>query len=79
VSPNGRQVAVAMYFSGDVLLHDAATMRVQHRLAIGPQPAADEVRRGEMIFHDASYRLQRWLSCSTARRPASTIGTGRQS
>jgi len=65
VSPDGREVAVAMYFSGTVVFVDGATMKVDRTVAVAPQPSANEVRRGEAIFHDADFCFQRWLSCST--------------
>ena len=65
VSHDGKQVAVAMYFSGTIAFVDTATMEVTQSVAIGSQPPADDVRRGEMIFHDATYCFQHWLSCST--------------
>ena len=65
VSPDGREVAVAMYFSGTIAFLDPATMKVGRTVAVGPQPPANEARRGETIFHDANFCFQRWLSCST--------------
>lgn len=65
VSPDGRQLAVAMYFSGTVVFVDAATMKVTRSVPLARQPTADDVRRGETIFHDANYCFQHWLSCST--------------
>ena len=65
VSPDGREVAVAMYFSGTVALVDAASLKTRGIVAVAPQPPADEARRGETIFHDADYCFEQWLSCST--------------
>jgi YVTN family beta-propeller protein len=65
VTPDGKLLAVALYFSGSVVFVDTATLRVVRSVPIGRQPAADAVRRGEMIFHDATYCFERWLSCST--------------
>lgn len=65
VSPDGRQIAVAMYYSGTVVLIDAATREVVASVSLGPQPPEDDARRGESIFHDAEYCFQRWLSCAT--------------
>lgn len=65
LSPDGKQLAVGMYFSGQVLLLDTATSRLAATLSMGDQPEADIVRRGESIFHDARYAFQQWLSCAT--------------
>ena len=34
-------------------------------VSLGPGRAPDAARRGEMLFHDATYCFQRWLSCAT--------------
>lgn len=65
ISPDGKTLAVAMYFSGTVLLVDADTGSVSRTVSLGDQPEPDDVRRGEAIFHDANYAFQRWLSCAT--------------
>jgi YVTN family beta-propeller protein len=65
LSPDGRQLAAAMYFSGQVAQADAATGKVMAMIPIGAQSEPDEARRGEMIFHDATYTFQHWLSCAT--------------
>jgi DNA-binding beta-propeller fold protein YncE len=65
VSPDGRQLAVAEYFSGTVSLVDAERGVVRKTIAPGRQPPADAVRRGETIFHDATRCYQQWLACAT--------------
>ncbi len=65
VAPDGRTLAVGVYFSGSVLLADADSGEVARSVPLGPQGEPDEVRRGEMIFHDATYCFQHWLSCAT--------------
>ncbi|MCH5373875.1 MAG: hypothetical protein JJ992_07860, partial [Planctomycetes bacterium] len=65
VSPDGKRVAAAMYYSGDIAWIDADAVKVARTTPLGNQPAADEARRGESIFHDAEYCFQRWLTCST--------------
>ncbi len=65
VSPDGRDLAVAMYYTGTVVLIDAASLKVRGGVAVALQPTADAPRRGEAIFHDANYCFERWLSCST--------------
>jgi cytochrome c peroxidase len=65
VSADGRRLAVAAYFSGNVLLADPRTARVDRVVALPNQPPADLVRRGETVFHDATRCYQQWLSCAT--------------
>ena len=65
LAPDGKQVALAVYFSGTVVLADAATGKQAAAVPLGPQRQNDEVRLGESIFHDATYCFQHWLSCAT--------------
>ncbi len=65
LSPDGATLAVAMHYSGQVLLLDAGDAKVKATIATGTMPEIDEARRGEMIFHDANYAFQQWLSCAT--------------
>jgi len=65
ISPDGRRLAAAMYFSGDVAMIDAETHEVTRSVSLGFQAPADDVRRGEEIFHDATYCHELWLSCAT--------------
>ncbi len=65
VSPDGKTLAVAMYFSGTVLLLDAHNAALRTVVTLQNQPEPDAERRGERIFHDATYSKQTWLSCAT--------------
>jgi mono/diheme cytochrome c family protein len=80
LSPDGKLLAVAMYFSGQVLLLEARTARVAKTVALGGHPEKDGggtkereakpseanlARRGEEIFHDARRCVDHWLSCAT--------------
>ena len=65
ISADGKRLAVAMYFTGTVLLVDQRTGKVAKVVPIADQPAADDARLGELIFHDARRCFQHWLSCST--------------
>ena len=69
LSPDGRWLAVAHAFSGDVALWDASSSKNEKdpvaRIALGEPTEPDLVRRGEMLFHDATYAFQSWLSCAT--------------
>jgi len=65
LSPDGEQLAVASYYSGEVLLLDPGRCRVSKTVGLGPQPPPDAVRHGEFVFHDGRHCFQHWLSCST--------------
>jgi cytochrome c peroxidase len=65
VSAGGKQLAVAGYYSGAVLLLDPARCRVTKTISLGAQSQPDAARRGEFVFHDARHCFQHWLSCST--------------
>jgi DNA-binding beta-propeller fold protein YncE/mono/diheme cytochrome c family protein len=63
VSPDGKQVAVAIYYSGQIGILNTATPQIDKYINVGTQPDETWVRQGERIFHDASRTLQSWLSC----------------
>jgi len=65
VSPDGRKLAAACYYTGQVAMLDPQTQKPTASVPVGPQRPAAAARRGEMIFHDADYCYQRWLSCAT--------------
>jgi DNA-binding beta-propeller fold protein YncE/mono/diheme cytochrome c family protein len=73
ISPDGKRLAIAGYFSGNVILLDenAGNPIV---IPLGPQAEPDLVRRGEMVFHDANRCHQRWLSCATCHPDARSDG-----
>jgi DNA-binding beta-propeller fold protein YncE/mono/diheme cytochrome c family protein len=73
VSPDGKQIAVAGYFSGNVVMLDADGGN-PGSIPLGPQPEPDLVRRGEIAFHDADLCFQRWLSCATCHPGARSDG-----
>ena len=82
LSDDGQRLAVANYFSGTVSVIPTAAFESPAPasiapsepaprvpticLGLGPQPAADLVRRGEEYFHDATLAFQHWQSCSPA-------------
>jgi DNA-binding beta-propeller fold protein YncE len=73
VSPDGKRIAIAGYFSGKVVVTDenAANQAV---IPLGPEVEPDLVRRGELAFHDANLCFQRWLSCATCHPDARADG-----
>ena len=69
-APDGQKLAVALYFSGDVVVMAPSRPENSTRIAMGTQPEADPVRRGEQVFHDATHSFQNWLSCATCHPDA---------
>jgi DNA-binding beta-propeller fold protein YncE len=65
ISPDGKMLAAAMYFSGQIVLTDALDASAARVVSLGDQPPLSDARRGEMIFHDGTYSFQKWLSCAT--------------
>lgn len=65
VSRDGRQLAIALCFSGEVLLAPAGRPADARRVALGVQPPPDAARRGQIAFHNANLCFQRWLTCAT--------------
>ena len=65
LSPDGKNVAVAGYYSANVAMADTTTGKLVAAVRIGPETKPDQVRTGEMIFHDATYCFQHWLTCAT--------------
>ncbi len=73
VSPDGKRLAVAGYFTGNVLLSDL-NVGSPVSVPLGPQPEPDIVRKGEMVFHDANRCFQRWLTCASCHPDARADG-----
>jgi hypothetical protein len=65
VSPDGKQLAVAIYFAGQVGFVNAASAQVDRYVSVGTQPDETWARHGERVFHDAASSMQGWLSCAT--------------
>jgi len=63
-SNDGKRLAVAVYFSGEVEIRDVPSGNAT-RVALGKQPQPDLVRMGERVFHDGKRCFQSWLSCAT--------------
>lgn len=64
ISPDGKTIAAAGYYSAEVAMLDTVAHR-EWIVPLGPSRKPDQARRGEIIFHDATSCFQNWLSCST--------------
>jgi len=65
VSADRRLAYVANYFSDNVTVIDLKRQKPVHTIPLGPEPKMDEVRKGEMLFYDATICFQHWQSCSS--------------
>jgi DNA-binding beta-propeller fold protein YncE len=65
LSPDGKTLAVASYFTGEVLLLEPDTCKLTRRIDLGPQPRPNDLRHGEFVFHNGQHSFQHWLSCAT--------------
>lgn len=65
LSPDGHKLFVANYYSGSVAVLDADGGSLLGNIPLGPQTELTSVRRGEIIFHDATHAFQRWHSCAS--------------
>jgi YVTN family beta-propeller protein len=65
LSPDGQKLIVANYFSGSVAVLDAGGGSLLGTIPLGPKMEPNSVRRGEIIFHDATHAFQRWHSCAS--------------
>jgi YVTN family beta-propeller protein len=63
----GSQVYVAEYFTDSIAAVTLAPGKdaTVRTLPLGPKPQWNEVRRGEMLFHDGRTCLESWQSCAT--------------
>jgi YVTN family beta-propeller protein len=63
----GSKIYVVQYFSDSVAVVDlrASSNDPVPAIALGPAPQPDEVRQGEMLFHDATICYQHWQSCAS--------------
>ena len=66
LSPDGKTLYVAHYFSDTVTALDTASGRVDRTIRVGPEKPMTRVRRGHFLFHDARRScFQGWLSCAS--------------
>jgi DNA-binding beta-propeller fold protein YncE len=65
LSPDGKTLAVAAYFSGKVLLLSASDMSLVKTIALPNNPDEDQIRMGERYYYSALNCYQNWLSCSS--------------
>lgn len=72
----GQTLYVAEYFSDSVAVVDLdnGAEGAIASIRLGPTPEVSEVRRGEMLFHDADLCFQSWQSCASCHPDARADG-----
>jgi len=72
----GTKVYVAEYFTGTMSIVDIdpAVRPKPVSVSLGAEPAFTDIRRGELIYHDATLSFQNWLSCSSCHPDARADG-----
>jgi len=73
LSPDGKQLLVANYYSGSVAVLDTASGSPVGTISLGSQPEPDAARRGEILFHDARLCFQSWHSCASCHQGGGRI------
>ena len=64
----GSTAYVTEYFSDTIAVVDLNAREEEYqpqRIRLGPDPFITDVRRGEMLFHDATLCFEHWQSCAT--------------
>ena len=74
LAPDGRELFVANYFSDNVTVLALRSGKVERTIALGPEPEMDTVRKGELLFHDATMCFQHWQSCASCHPDARSDG-----
>lgn len=70
------KIYVVQYFSDTVAVVDLRNPSATPvpAIALGPEPKINMVRRGEMLFHDATICFQHWQSCASCHPEGRTDG-----
>ncbi|MCX7011043.1 MAG: cell surface protein [Candidatus Sumerlaeota bacterium] len=75
VAVSGSKFYAADYFSDSLSLVDASEAKPRAvELPLAAKPFMDEVRRGEMLFNDATTCFQQWQSCASCHPDARSDG-----
>ncbi len=74
IDPKGTTLYVANTYDDSLGVVDIAACRLDGTIALGPKVEPDVVRRGEMLFNDATLCFQRWQSCASCHPEARADG-----
>ena len=64
IAPKGDTVYVGLYYSDVINKVDLNNLSVS-KISIGGNEKLNEIRKGDLYYHDASLCFQKWLSCVT--------------
>ncbi len=70
---NGK-LYVGEYFAGNVEVVDAESFSAADTITVKEQPENNQVRQGELYWHDATICYQMWQSCSSCHPDARASG-----
>jgi YVTN family beta-propeller protein len=73
-APDGKTLYAANYFTNAVQVIDADTATVVRTIPLGGPAEPSLVRRGEMVFNDATFSFNQWFSCATCHSDGHTNG-----
>lgn len=73
-APDGKSVYVANYLSDAVQVVDAESAKLVRTIPLGGPKTISLVRRGEILFHDATRSFNQWYSCNTCHSDGHTNG-----
>jgi YVTN family beta-propeller protein len=73
-SPDGTSLYVANYLENSVQVIDPVKAKVVRTIALGGPSEPSLVRRGEILFHDATRSFNQWYSCNTCHSDGHTNG-----
>jgi YVTN family beta-propeller protein len=73
-APDGKTVYVANYLADAVQVVDADAAKLVRTIPLGGPKTLSLVRRGEILFHDATRSFNQWYSCNTCHSDGHTNG-----
>jgi len=76
LASSGSKVYVAAYFGDTIAVVDPSEggAALSRSIALGPPPRMTQVRRGQMLFNDATICYQQWQSCASCHPEGRTDG-----
>jgi YVTN family beta-propeller protein len=73
-APDGKTLYVANYLTDAVQVVDAEAAKLVRTIPLGGPKTISLVRRGEILFHDATRSFNQWYSCNTCHSDGHTSG-----
>jgi YVTN family beta-propeller protein len=73
-APDGKTLYVANYLADAIQVVDADAAKLVRTIPLGGPKTPSLVRRGEIVFHDATRSFNQWYSCNTCHSDGHTNG-----